>query len=191
MSVYAFDEPGRCFAWIATARRWPRGARRTAPVREGVGASLAWRAPSAQDVLQCRGDQFVRRLAGGLPTQPAARRGAVQPGPAVERVAQPRRVLGDVGVVDGEQRDGAAHEVGDDARDVGVGDVLAAASVASQIGGSARSNRASATRCRPRARGRCGPRAAAAVPRAWCRSVRAARCRPPYAPRSSGDRAPW
>ena len=47
-------------------------------------------------------------------------------GPALERVAQPRRVLGDVGVVSGDQRDGAAHEVGDDAPYVGVGDVLAA-----------------------------------------------------------------
>ena len=46
-------------------------------------------------------------------------------GPALERVAQPRRVLGDVGVKRGEQRDGAAHEVGDDAPDLGVGDILA------------------------------------------------------------------
>ena len=52
--------------------------------------------------------------------------GAVEPGPALERVAQPWRVLGDVGVMSREQRDGAAHELGDDAPDVGVGDVLAA-----------------------------------------------------------------
>jgi len=57
--------------------------------------------------------------------QPASRRGAVEPGPALERVAQPRRVLGDVGVKGGEQGDGAAYEVGDDAPDLGVGNVLA------------------------------------------------------------------
>ena len=57
--------------------------------------------------------QFVRRLAGRLPGQPASRRGAVEPGPALQRVAQSRRVLGDVGVKRREQRDGAAHEVDD------------------------------------------------------------------------------
>jgi hypothetical protein len=68
----------------------------------------------------------VGRLAGGLAAQPAPCGGAVERGPALERVAQPRGVLGDVGVVGGEQRDGTAHELGDDAPDVGVGDVLAA-----------------------------------------------------------------
>ena len=51
------------------------------------GGARAWRglsAERAQDVLQRRGEQLVRRLAGCLPLQPAARRGAVEPSPALE-----------------------------------------------------------------------------------------------------------
>ena len=65
-------------------------------------------AERAQDVFERGGEQLVCRLAGGLAAQPAPRRGPVEPGPALQRVAQPRRVLGDVGVKGREQRDGAA-----------------------------------------------------------------------------------
>ena len=61
---------------------------------------------------------------GWLAVQPASRRGAVEPGPAFERsaaAASPRRCRREKR----EQRDGAAHEGGDRAPDVGVGDVLA------------------------------------------------------------------
>jgi hypothetical protein len=63
-----------------------------------TGSSLRWSAEAAQDVLEREGEQFVRGLAVGLAAQPASRRGAVEAGPAFERVAQPQRVLGDVGV---------------------------------------------------------------------------------------------
>src|SRR3954454_23969471 len=91
-------------------------------------SALAWRGSSAecaQDVLERRGEQLARCLTGGLPLQPASRRGPVEAGPAFERVTQPRRVLGDVGVKGCEQRDGAAYEVARDAPHLGVGNVLA------------------------------------------------------------------
>ena len=59
---------------------------------------------------------------------PRSRRGVgtrLSPVQHFECVAQPGRVLGDVGVMCRDERDGAAHEVGDYAPDVAVGDVLA------------------------------------------------------------------
>ncbi len=103
-------------AWNSTV-----GLRKGGLRRRGAGG-----AEGTQNVFERRGDQLVCCLAGRLPGQPASRRGAVQPGPALKCVAQPRRVLGDLGVTSRDQSDGAAHEVDDHAADVRVGDVLAA-----------------------------------------------------------------
>ena len=49
-------------------------------------------AEGPQDVLECRGQQLLRHLAGRLATEPASGRRAVQARPALQRVAQPWRI---------------------------------------------------------------------------------------------------
>ena len=58
-------------------------------------------------MFERRGEQLVRCLAAGLAAQPAKGRGPIQTGPALQCVAQARRVLGDVGVKGRDQRDRA------------------------------------------------------------------------------------